>query len=129
MIDDMFKERRKYPRIELKLSAKYKVLDYEQVFQLTKTENISAEGASFESGELLKPGVYVQLEVDIEDTYPPISMVAEIRWIGDMKSDRDKDKKYINGVKIISMPVKDEVRFLRYYCDKIVEKLSTYLKK
>ena len=88
MIDDTLKERRKYPRIELKLSAKYKVLDYEQVFQFTKTENISAEGASFESKELLKPGVYVQLEVDIEDTYPPISMVAEIRWIGDIKSDK-----------------------------------------
>jgi c-di-GMP-binding flagellar brake protein YcgR len=127
MIDDSFKERRKYPRVELKLSAKYKVLDYEQVFRFTRTENISAEGASFESRELLKPGVYVQLEVDLEDAYPPISMVAEIRWIGDIKSDRDK--KYINGVKIISMPVKDEARFLRYYCDKIVEKLSAYLRK
>jgi len=127
MIGDVFKEKRKYPRIELRLSAKYKVLDYEQVFQFTRTENISAEGLSFASNELLKPGVYVQLEVDLEDTNPPVSIVAEIRWVGGVGI--DKSKKYVNGVKIISMPLKDEARFLKYYCDKIVEKLSSYLKK
>jgi len=127
MIEDVFRERRKYPRIELKLHAKYKLLDYEQVYQFTKTENISAEGASFESAEALKPGAYVQLEVDLEDSYPPITMVAEIRWAGGVKT--SKDIKYINGVKIVNMPAKDEARFLKYYCDKIVEKLSGYLKK
>lgn len=127
MIDDIFKEKRKYPRIELNLHAKYKVLDYEKAFQFTRTRNVSAEGVSFDSMELLKPGVYVQLEVDLEDGNPPISVVAEIRWVGDIKS--DKDKKHVNGVKIISMPVKDEARFLKYYCDKIVDKLSVYLKK
>jgi len=121
------KERRKYPRVELRLSAKYKVLDYEEAFKFTKTENISAEGLSFESNEPLKPGVYVQLEVDLEDNKPPVSMVAEIRWTGGMRF--DKDKKYVNGVKIISMPLKDEARFLKYYCDKIVEILSSYLNK
>ena len=126
MIDNIFKERRRYPRVELKLNAKYKVLDYEQIFQFTRTHNISAEGAAFESNELLKPALYVQLEVDLEDDSPPVSMVAEIRWVGDIES--DKNKKYINGVKIISMPVKDEARFLKYYCGKIVEKLSGYLK-
>lgn len=125
MIDDIFKERRKYPRIELNLNAKYKILDYEQAFQFTRTQNVSAEGISFDSCELLKPGVFVQLEVDLEDGSPPVSMVAEIRWVANVKV----DKKYINGVKIISMPVKDEARFLKYYCGKIVEKLSAYLKK
>jgi hypothetical protein len=126
MIDDIFKERRKYPRIELKLNAKYKVLDYDQIFQFTKTHNISAEGLCFESLEQLKPGVYVQLEVDLEDNNPPISMVAEIRWTTDTTF--DKEIKHINGVKIVSMPIKDETRFLKYYCSKIVEKLSAYLK-
>ena len=127
MIDDVFKDRRKYPRVELKLSARYKVLDYEQVFQFTRTKNISAEGIAFESNEPLKPGLYVQLEVDLEDEKPPVSMVAEIRWEDAITS--GKDKKYINGVKIISIPVKDEARFLKYYCYKITEKLSVYLKK
>ena len=125
-MDDGSKERRKYPRVELKLDAKYKVLDYEQVFQFTKTQNISAEGVCFESMDFLKPGVFVQLEVDLKDTCAPVSMIAEIRWTEDPKL--NKDKKYINGVKIMSMPANDEVRFLKYYCDKIVEKLSAYLK-
>jgi hypothetical protein len=127
MIDDVFKEKRRYPRIELKLNAKYKVLDSEQAFQLIKTHNISAEGVCFESNELLKLGIYVQLEVDMDDNNPLVSMIAEIRWTGSM--DFDKDKKHINGIKIISMPAKDEIRFLKYYCKKMVEKLSSYLKK
>ncbi|MDO8602231.1 MAG: PilZ domain-containing protein [Candidatus Omnitrophota bacterium] len=126
MIDDIFKERRKYPRIKLKLNAKYKVLDYDQIFQFTRTHNISAEGLCFETAEQLKPGIYTQLEVDLEDCNPPISMVVEIRWIVDAAL--NKEKKHINGVKIMSMPIKDEARFLKYYCDKIVEKLSAYLK-
>jgi len=127
MIEEFLNERRKYPRFELRLDAKYKVLDYEEVFHFTGTNNISAEGICFESGEPLKSGIYVQLEVDIKDNNPPVSMVAEVRWTGEAKD--NKDKKYINGVKVISMPAADEVRFLKYYCDRIVEKLSTYLKK
>ena len=126
MIENIFKEKRKYPRIELKLNAKHKILDYEQVFQFTRTHNISAEGLCFESADQLKPGIYVQLEVDLEDGNPPISMVAEIRWASEIVF--NKEHKYINGVKIMSMPLKDEARFLKYYCDKIVEKLSAYLK-
>jgi hypothetical protein len=127
MIDDFLKERRRYPRIELNLDAKYKILDYEQVFQFTKAQNVSAEGVCFESHDLLKPGVYVQLEIDLKDDFAPVSMVAEIRWVGDAKS--CGSKKYINGVKMISMPPKDEARFLKYYCGKLIEKLSTYLKE
>ena len=128
MIEDQgfFKDRRRYPRFELSLDAKYKILDYEQVFQFTRTKNISAEGVCFESTETLKPGIYVQLEVDLKDVNPPVSMVAEIRWVTEAKD--AKDKKYINGVKIISMPGADEARFLKYYCNVMVEKLSAYLK-
>ncbi|MDP2911329.1 MAG: PilZ domain-containing protein [Candidatus Omnitrophota bacterium] len=121
-----FKDRRKYPRFELNLDAKYKILDYEQVFQFTRTRNISAEGVCFESGEVLKLGIYVQLEVDLKDVNPPVSMVAEIKWV--TEANDAKDKKYINGVKIISMPGADEARFLKYYCGVMVEKLSAYLK-
>lgn len=126
MNNDFFKEKRKYPRIKLILDAKYKVLDYDQVYQFTETRDISAEGVCFNSNELLKPGVFVQLEVDIKDACAPVSLIAEIRWIGEAVP--NKGKKYINGVKIISMSSQDEVRFLKYYCDRIVEKLSAYLK-
>ena len=126
MNDDFFKERRRFPRVELCMDAKYKILDYDEAFHFTKTRDISAEGVCFESTESLKPGVFVQLEVDLKDSNALVSMVAEIRWARDAKS--DKDKKYINGVKIISMPAEDEVRFLKYYCYKIAEKLSAYLK-
>ncbi|MDP2921184.1 MAG: PilZ domain-containing protein [Candidatus Omnitrophota bacterium] len=126
MIDEFLKERRKYPRFELNLDAKYKVIDYENVFRFTNAKNISAEGLCFESDEFLKTGLYVQLEVDLKDSNPPVSMTAEIMWSG--KAHPGSGRKYANGVKIINMPIGDEARFLKYYCDRIVEKLSGYLK-
>jgi len=125
MMSSFVKEKRKYPRIELRLAAKYKVLDYEQAFKFTETRNISAEGLCFESEECLKPGVFVQLDVDLEDANHPVSMVAEIRWVCEVKP--DKERQYLNGVKIISMHGVDEARFLKYYCNKLTEKLSHYL--
>lgn len=122
-------ERRKYPRFELNLDARYKILDYEQIFKYTRTSNISAEGLCFESNEVLKAGSYVELEVDLKDNNKPVSMIAEIKWSGAVKLQEAKEKKYANGVKVISMPSADEVRFLKYYCDRMVEKLSAYLNK
>ena len=118
-------ERRKYPRFELKLDAKYKVMTDEEVYKLGKTRNISAEGICFESDEKLDKRVHVNLEVDLGDSSSPVSIIGEIRWSKEMK---DAKKRYVNGVKLINVPESDEARFLKYYCDRMVEKLSGYLK-
>ena len=118
-------ERRKYPRFELKLEAKYKVMSDEEIHKLGRTRNISAEGICFESEEKLDEGVHVELKVDLGDNRPPVSIIGEIRWFKEMK---DAKKKYISGLKLIDIPKSDEGRFLKYYCDRMVEKLSDYLK-
>ncbi len=120
-------ERRKYPRFELNVDARYRVMDSEEIFRLGTARNISAEGICFDSQEELKVGVYVELEVDLEDKEPPVHIVGEIRWSSQILSD-SKKKTCRNGVKIVNIPVSDENRFLKYYCDKMVEKLSEYLK-
>ena len=117
------KEKRRYPRFELKISAKYKILSTEEFFKLTRIKNISAEGLCFESDEELSIGTHVSLEVDLKDGKAPVSVAGEIRW---SKPEGEK-KKCLNGVKLIDMVKVDEARFLKYYCDKMVEKLSGYL--
>lgn len=124
-MESFIQERRRYPRFELTLEVKYRVISIEEAFKFNQTRNISAEGLCFESNEPLKIGVYIEMETDLKDDKPPVSMVGEIRWSAMVS----KDRKYYNGVKIISILAADEARFLKYYCDRMVEKLSAYLKK
>lgn len=121
-------DRRRYPRFELNLEARYKILDYGETFKIAKTRNVSMEGMCFESPEELKMGDLVELEVDLRDTKAPVKVIGEIRWITESKNVRNNAKAYINGVKLINIPASDEGRFLKYYCEKVVEKLSYYLK-
>lgn len=121
---DFAEDRRKYPRFELNVDAKYRIIDSGDMFKRAKTRNISAEGICFESMEELKAGVFVELEVDLKDNNPAVALTGEVRW----SALNSKNKKYINGVRLIDIPASDEGRFLKYYCDKMVEKLSGYLK-
>jgi len=121
-------ERRKYPRFELKLDAKYIPVDSRDVYKGSRTRDVSAEGICFESGKPFNKGEYVSLEVDLGDKMSPVSLVGEIRWSQEIKSPKLKEKRFINGVKLVDIPKSEEGRFLRYYCDRMVEKLADYLK-
>ncbi len=121
-------EKRKYPRFQLMMDAKYRILKSEEVFKLGRTRNISAEGVCFESDEKLQIASHVDLEIDLKDKMPPVSLVGEIRWFQQLKTRVLKKKRYINGVRLVDIHKSDEGRFLRYYCDRVVEKLSAYLK-
>lgn len=121
---DFAEDRRKYPRFELNVNARYRIIDSGDMLKRANTRNISAEGICFESMEELKAGVFVELEVDLKDNNPAVALTGEVRW----SMPNSKNKKYINGVRLIDIPASDEGRFLKYYCDKMVEKLSGYLK-
>ena len=117
-------DKRRYPRFELKVDAKYNILSSEETLKGGMTRNMSAEGICFESEERITPGSHVNLEVNLGDKMEPVSLLGEVRWSQELV----KQKKFINGVKLIEVPKTDEARFLKYYCDRMVEKLSGYLK-
>jgi len=121
-------ERRRYPRFELKINAKYRIMDSEQALRFINVKNISAEGMCFESDKRLKPSNHVKLEVDLGDRGNPVSLTGEILWVMEIKGLKGGEKKFMNGIKLIDISSSDESRFLKYYCDRMVEKLSGYLK-
>lgn len=121
-------ERRKYPRFELKVIAEYRVLTLEEALRVTRTRNISAEGLCFESDEKISAGTRVELKVDLGDKMPPVSLFGEVKWSQETREPGLRQKKFLNGVRLIDMPESDEGRFLKYYCDRMVEKLGNYLK-
>lgn len=121
-------ERRKYPRFELKVIANYRILPSDEALKTSRTRNISAEGLCFESDEKLPIGTQVELKVDLSDKMSLVSVFGEIKWSEEYRERGFSQKKFLNGVKLIDMPESDEGRFLKYYCDRMVEKLSGYLK-
>jgi hypothetical protein len=121
-------ERRKYPRFELKVDAKYSLADTADIKAVNKTVNISAEGLCFESEVLLKNGTLVELEVELGDDSLPVKLSGEIRWSQEIKAPGMAKKKFLNDIKLLNLPKSDEGRFLKYYCGKMVEKLSAYLR-
>ena len=120
-------DRRKYPRFTLKLDAKYEILNSEEALKYCSIRNVSAEGVCFESEEKIGAGSHVKLEVDLGDKMPPVFLFGEIMWSQKVKS-KDPKGKALNGVRLMQVPKSDEARFLKYYCDRMVEKLSGYLK-
>lgn len=120
-------ERRRYPRFELILDARYKVINYEEAFRKGKTRNFSAEGLCLESDERLRVNVYLQIEIDLEDHLPPVSLIGQVVWSQEDTREGRKNNKFLSGIKLVNIPASDEGRFLKYYCDKIAEKLSRYL--
>lgn len=122
-------ERRKYPRFELMVKAKYSVMDSNMILRIDKTKNVSAEGICFESNVFLKTGTHVNLEIDLGDGSSPVRLIGEVKWSYEIKGAGIGEKKYLNGVKLMNVPESDESRFLKYYCNRIVEKLSDYLNK
>ena len=121
-------ERRRYPRFELKVSAKFKAADKKHAFEAGHTKNISAEGLCFESDKKLDAGTYVDIEMDLQDNKGLVGVTGEVRWSEQVTDPSTRKKKYINGIKLLNISGSDEGRFLKYYCDKMVEKLSNYLK-
>ena len=75
-------ERRRYPRFELKINAKYRIMDSEQALRFINVKNISAEGMCFESDKRLKPSNHVKLEVDLGDRGNPVSFTGDQRAQG-----------------------------------------------
>ena len=120
--------RRKYPRFELKLDAKYEILSSMEALEHCSIMNMSAEGVCFESETKIGAGSRVKLEVDLGDKMLPVFLFGEIMWSQELKSKDPKKKRFINGVRLMQVPKSDEARFLKYYCDRMVEKLSGYLK-
>lgn len=121
-------EKRRYPRFEIMMPATYSVVDQRDIKKPCFAKNISAEGLCFESNEELKPGSYVNLEVDLGDKDNPVFIVGEIKWSIQAKNESSKEMRYSNGVKLLEVPMSDEGRFLKYYCDKMIQKLANYLK-
>jgi len=119
------KERRHYPRMDLNAKVSYKVSDSPAGSKKATSQNISAEGFSFFSGEKHNPGDILELELVGHNGERPINIRGSVVW----SKKADKEKGYYTGVKVLGINKVDEGRFLTLYCNRLIDRLGKYKAK
>jgi uncharacterized protein (TIGR02266 family) len=72
------KERRKHPRVELRIEVSYQKMDS---FLHRFTDNISEGGCFIETDEVLPPRTEVPLEFSFPNHPEPLVIVGEVVWV------------------------------------------------
>lgn len=107
-------EKRSYQRYNVQLKATYRVANTSRVsFDVTMMD-VSAEGMSFISPDMFDVGQVLEFNVDIEAD-EKVSFKTEVMWLAKMNG------QYCVGIKIIDSTKSDELKFIRYYCSKMMQ--------
>jgi c-di-GMP-binding flagellar brake protein YcgR len=73
----LLKEKRLFPRIEVKLPFRYRIIGQKQVFA-TRIKDISASGAGFVAENFIAPSTDIRIEISIPVKI--ISPLARVVW-------------------------------------------------
>ncbi len=106
--------KRTNPRFQVQLPARYKILSSPSVAFEATVVSIGAEGLCFQLKDLLDIGQVIELQVHL-DLEEKVLLKTEIIWI-----QRRDEKTYRAGVKIVDVPLNEEIRFIKFYCGKML---------
>lgn len=115
-------DKRAYPRFNVELPALYRVLgSSKEEFRVTVLD-VGAEGMCLLSEDLLDVGQEIDLVVHLDEE-EKISFRTQVAWLA-----RADQKQYRVGVRIVDGSKNDEIKFIRFYCEKMMSQ-SKKLKK
>ena len=106
------KERRRFPRLDVRVRVRYKILtngeehvtpDYEEIVEGIYTRNLSIDGICMHTGRTkIKPGSVLALDIKFPELDKPIYAVGKVIWTKDIMN----AGQFFSGVEFISMKVK-----------------------
>ena len=79
MENSPFRERRVFPRFPVHIPVSCFDPYLQKNFQ-TETQNISAEGLCLETDEILKPGTFLEIFMQIPDNNEQIHRIGKVVW-------------------------------------------------
>lgn len=106
-------EKRSYQRFNVELRASYRVANTSRISSEVTMMDVSAEGMSFLSADLFDIGQVLEFNVDI-DAEEKVSFKTEVMWLA------KTGQQYRVGIKIIDGTKSDELKFIRYYCARMM---------
>ena len=123
-------DQRQHPRYETKVKVYFEIdydLETSVKFQMVNpqegtlsrqytgvSKNVSVEGLCFTSKIKLNKGEKLKVEVYLPTSKEPIRMEGEVRWSKPLSPDKESNKEFDTGVRVISVegkPVVDTIHF------------------
>lgn len=120
-------ERRKYARLKIEISAKYRIIGHKnKAGESAECSNISPEGLCllFRGNVDIASGNRLEIEIGLPGSKPFI-MIGEVIWLKSAEAAKGKAAGALRaGIKILEIHNHDENRFLLQLCDRMVQKLN-----
>lgn len=114
-MEDKGRERRNWPRVNINLTGRYRVMSGQELFYQTTVVNLSAQGVCFLTKQPLEPFTEVELQLNMNG-HEKITVTARVMWVSESKERNE----FMAGVKIVESGKKDEEKFIRFYCRQIL---------
>lgn len=118
------KDRRKYPRIDIKERITVRELNSNGKNQNVTTRNISVEGLSFNTNKLFPKNTILEVQLKIKKN---IHIVGKVVWSKKVETPHPKNKAYTTGIKIQEIIPCDEVEFFQVYITALLHKIEEQL--
>ena len=109
-------ERRKFIRLEVPVDLKY-ITAGDSVRKEAITKDLSCEGLRFISGDVLKEGSNLELNLDIPDASNPVHIIAKVVWT--KRFSTEDGSPFEVGVEFAKIEEDNKNTFLKYLCDLI----------
>lgn len=107
-------EKRIYKRFNVQLSGFYSVQSSPSSFFEATVVDVGGEGLSIVVKKPLKLGEVINLSMEL-DGHSKVQLQTAVRWVNKMENGD-----FRAGVEIIDAAMNDEIKFIQYYCQKML---------
>lgn len=124
-------ERRKFIRFDFDASIKFKLSESSNVDKSmeAKAKNLSAEGLCIVTEKEIPRDRNIELNIFLPGKKRAVRVHGKIIWTHRVKgADKSAAGTFESGIKLYTVDKDDENTLLRYYCDRMVDNLSKYMR-
>jgi len=106
----MYENKRKYPRLDISLDTRYRVLESLGEHAETVTKNISERGICIPLDEHVEPGTRLEITITIPNEPVPVQGIGQIAWVRKNES----TGLYEAGIELVHIKKQDRDRLWKY---------------
>ncbi len=113
---DLNRERRKFPRIEMEIIVRYKILSTPEKQLHAKTKNISAGGVCLVTREKMKLETVVAMEIRFPKMKEPILITSRVIWCNESRLGPNPagHMRFDNGIEFTQISEADRQQIIKY---------------
>ena len=108
-------ERRRFPRLQVELIVRYKILETSEQHCEATTKDISAGGVCLITREQLKAGSSLAVDIKLPQQTEPVMAVGRVVWsnVSRLGLSPGGHQRYDNGIEFVEIKDKDRQRIIK----------------